>query len=300
MKKARVLIRCVYGAPNDVVYLDDKALKSAVKSGFVDPSLAAVEYASRMAEDRLETPSAIEKSFHISGGFVDGNRLNKTEQARLVKSLLKTDSCSELFATQMFVQEMTLVLSALEISSPGIAPRSLEMQLGDAVTQAGALLRTIAVVQRDARLKIELESGFLAASRIPDHDIGANDMASTLQRLHADLTVLHIAAKSVQSAAKATPQSSAWQLHASKIAQRAAWEWLRHFKTWPTAITRADGTAFTRWLKAFGDAAKNSSTDELLYPKPFVIGHGVAKTAITLLKKVSNLETEYGGLIQSQ
>ena len=43
--KARVLVECEHGKPNDVVSLDAETLKAAKAAGSVDDGAAAVKYA---------------------------------------------------------------------------------------------------------------------------------------------------------------------------------------------------------------------------------------------------------------
>jgi len=49
LKKARVLVAGVYGACNDVVELDPKAVAAGVKAGALDDSKEAVAYAESLA-----------------------------------------------------------------------------------------------------------------------------------------------------------------------------------------------------------------------------------------------------------
>lgn len=50
--KARVLMACAYGEPNDVVELDEPTAKQAEKDGLVDADKAAVAYAAKLSQNK--------------------------------------------------------------------------------------------------------------------------------------------------------------------------------------------------------------------------------------------------------
>ena len=58
--RARVLMACIYGQPDDIVTLSDTELDQAVDFGMVDPDPAAVAYAESLAApvDPVDTAPA--------------------------------------------------------------------------------------------------------------------------------------------------------------------------------------------------------------------------------------------------
>lgn len=52
--KARVLMGCAYGEPNDVVELDEPTAKQAEKDGLVDTEKAAVAFAAKLPQNQTK------------------------------------------------------------------------------------------------------------------------------------------------------------------------------------------------------------------------------------------------------